>query len=181
MKILKVSAVMLLAASWAGAVSTIRLDLDRQAINRNAGFNNRDSNLWILTKQFDLMPSTVESRLAAGEDWGQLAVRLAVAWEMVREKNDRYPGINEALNDTQAINFQDKSWTEDAAKLVDLRPVALTVSDLSRQFASPRPFKGEIISPKNTIPPANPIGSSGISARGTNSGNTAPRVQAPRR
>jgi hypothetical protein len=71
----------------------------------------------MLGKQFQLAPSEIEQLRNAGQGWGEVTIRLAMADKLLKADPAKYPTMQAALDQIGTLRSEGKGWGQIAKEL----------------------------------------------------------------
>lgn len=85
-------------------LETTRKEIDRDSTRGEAG------KIQLLAEQFNVEPGTVETLRANKRGWGETAIELSMAQQLMQTDAMAYPTMTEALNRIETLRSQKMGW-----------------------------------------------------------------------
>lgn len=86
-------------------MQAIQREVDQDAVKRG-----QKAHTELLAKQFQLPPSEIEKLRTAGQGWGELTIRLALADKLVKTDPTNFPTLNAALERIGTLRNDGRGW-----------------------------------------------------------------------
>lgn len=112
------------------ASDDVKLQVTKQAFDEDASGRAQKIHAEALAKQFNVEPHVVENLRTAKQGWGEIAIRMGLAQELVKTDPKTYPTMTEALQKVGDLRAQGAGWGA-IAKDLGFK-LGLVVSDVQR-------------------------------------------------
>lgn len=112
------------------ASDDVKLQVTKQAFDADAAGQAQKTHAEALAKQFNIEPHVVENLRTSKQGWGEIAIRMGLAQELVKIDPKTYPTMTEALQKVGDLREQGAGWGA-IAKDLGFK-LGLVVNDVQR-------------------------------------------------
>ena len=117
------------------ASDDVKLRITQQEFDEDAAGRAQKAHAEALAKQFQVEPQAVENLRTLKQGWGEIAIRMGLAQELVKTDPKTYPSMTEALQKVGDLRAQKISWGEIAKSLgFQLGPVVSEVQRVRQEM-----------------------------------------------
>ena len=117
------------------ASDDVKLRITQQEFDEDAAGRAQKAHAEALAKQFQVEPQAVENLQTLKQGWGEIAIRMGLAQELVKTDPKTYPSMTEALQKVGDLRAQKISWGEIAKSLgFQLGPVVSEVQRVRQEM-----------------------------------------------
>jgi hypothetical protein len=125
-------------------MQAMQREADEDAVKRG-----QKAHVELLAKQFQLPASEIEKLRNAGQGWGEVTVRLALADKLTKTDPANFPRLNAALERISTLRNDGRGWGNISKELgFKLGPVVSDVrqslNDLRRDLRAEQPKAGKV-------------------------------------
>ena len=108
--VLMLNALMGLGQEAALASEETELQSVKQQFDKETAARSSDKHAEALAKQFEVEVKTVEQLRSSKQGWGEIAIRMGLAQELVKTDSKTYPTMTEALQKVGDLRAQGSGW-----------------------------------------------------------------------
>jgi hypothetical protein len=87
-----------------------RMQAMQREVDEDAVKRGQKAHIELLAKQFQLAPSEIETLRNAGQGWGEVTIRLALADKLVKTDPTNFPTLNAALERIGTLRNDGSGW-----------------------------------------------------------------------
>lgn len=117
------------------ASDDVKLRVVQQELDEDAAGRAQKTHADALANQFKVEPSVVESLRTSRQGWGEIAIQLGLAQELVKTNPKTYPAMTEALQKVRNLRTQKMDWGAIAEELgFTLGPVVSEVQRVRQEM-----------------------------------------------
>lgn len=117
------------------ASDDVKLRVAQQELDEDAAGRAQKTHAEAMAKQFRVEPSVVENLRTSKQGWGEIAIQLELAQELVKTNPKTYPAMTEALQKVGNLRTQKMGWGAIAKELgFALGPVVSEVQRVRQEM-----------------------------------------------
>jgi hypothetical protein len=117
------------------ASDDVKLRVTQQELDEDAAGRTQKAHAEALAKQFKVEPSVVENLRTSKQGWGEIAIRLGLAQELMKTDSKTYPTMAEAVQKIGDLRTQKMGWGAIAKDLgLTLGPVVIEVQRVRQEM-----------------------------------------------